>query len=90
MAQRSELPSKYFSPSKALGFGWEFFIIYNYYTFIMLVTSNFECYLNTINVTNGNLYQLCCTWTGQNNPKLVIIGNCFGFSLFLDKVKAGR
>ena len=27
---------------------------------------------------------------GQNNPKLVIIGNCFGFSLFLDKVKAGR
>lgn len=26
---------------------------------------------------------------GQNNPKLVIIGNCFGFSLFLDKVKAG-
>ena len=26
---------------------------------------------------------------GQNNPKLVIVGNCFGFSLFLDKVKAG-
>ena len=25
----------------------------------------------------------------KNNPKLVIIGNSFGFSLFLDKVKAG-